>query len=448
MSQGDSFDAKEIASGMTEEQRNEMLSELLKPGPEHSQEAPQPDTSVPVGPPANSMDALVDSIGAELPTPTDAEIAVAESRKQAMGGHVEGVDLFAAPKSGSKELSMVGALPQSPAARSVDDDIFRLSKLEESKPPVSQGPLPPPPVERNPPPQTIKQGERPVDLPPPIDPDGIPDLAHKLGSNPANYADGESPHMKPPKVQVRHANPLPPPIEGLKPHVPPKDLGRPLTFAEQTGAVRKDEIEAARSKTAHEELQRSLVDPEHNFVTVDLSDPHAALCPKDFREVQPNNFRPYEVISSRIRQFLENPKLLNAAELAQRVTFDRMDMPSVQTEEAQAAGLHAQIALGRPLNRATNKWFIGYAHPSVETLTKVLRTILMQLKDWSIGKELVAAITPAYAVDRSMVRSDGSKITDVDGRAIKPTREIVSYRSKIRIFAPFDYPEQLAVVII
>ena len=439
---------EKLTDELTPEERDALLTKLLRPSQTEVDEVMQPvesgaGFSMPEHGDDDGMDSILNEIASTVPEPTAEQRAQAAREKEAMGGHDVGVDLFAPGKHGATVTHSMSnmktakghQLPLPKSQLSLDDEVAALTEGVIPDEQVHQGPLPPPP-DAMPPVRTRMPGKRPPpqDLPP------LPRNSTELNSNPANYSDGELPPEQP----------LPPPPEFARraPVNPKGREGRPLTFAEQVGAARKDEVAHEKSSAAHQRLEEALTDPERNYVKADLSDPMAALCPPEMREAQPSNFRPYEVLASRIRQFLENPRLINAAELTTRVRFSKMDMPSIPLEEAEAAGFKMRFVLGRPLTKVSNKWFVGYVQPSPETLAAALKLVLLTLRDWSVGKEIEPAGTAAYAQRRDMVRSDGSKLTDSEGRALRPTKENVLHRPKIHIFAPFDYPEQVAVGII
>jgi len=434
---------EKLTDELSPAERDALLAKLLQPSSipaEPRQVQGGAGLSVPDYSDDDGMGDVLDEIANTVPEPTKEQVEKAAAQSKAMDGHTPGVDLFAPSANGATKIGRMASrdtsMPKPLSQRSLDDEMTALTA--DITPPArnSQGPLPPPPEDQVP--VRARAFNKPKvsqDLPP------LPRNSTELDSNPANYMDGAVPKSQP----------LPPPPEfARRAPVSPRSEqpNRPLTFAEQVGAARKDEVAHEKSSAAHQRLEAALEDPERNYIKADLSDPMAALCPPEMREAQPANFRPYEILANRVRQFLENPRIINAPELINRVRFDRADMPSVALEEAEAAGFKTRFVLARPLTKVSNKWFLGYVQPSPDSLTEALKALLLVLRDWSVGKEIEPAVTAAYAQRRDMVRSDGSKLTDDQGRALRPTKENVMYKPKIHIFAPFDYPEQVAVAII
>lgn len=269
----------------------------------------------------------------------------------------------------------------------------------------------------------------------------LPTTSHEIIRD-KYYNTGEVELGQKPKAVTPSQPPLPPPPEGWMPNKTDVRAtpGRPLTLADTTGPALKDEF--ARAK-ARERVSGTI---KQGRAAVDLSDPMVAMCPKELREKQPDNFNPYDLINKRVREFLAQPGLPGGLALTERVLFDQKDRPSVPIENAVMFDFEPVVVLGRVLSSGATKLYVGYAQPGQESLTDALRTILTTLKNWALGKEFVAGEAAAN-VGGTMKRVDGSTITDAGGRPMRAATGNFVFKPKIHVFQPLDYSEQVAVVI-
>lgn len=237
------------------------------------------------------------------------------------------------------------------------------------------------------------------------------------------------------------ANFVPAPVD---PRFSPPKEEKPKfkTFAEQTGAARRDEVQ--HEKAARMRRTQSEGDSDSVRSSANLGNPLVAMCPPELREPQPADFRPSELLRQLITAFCEHPNLQNGAAIARRVHYDMLDSPSIHVSDAEIAGLEPVFILGRQIESSATKRYCGYAAPSPDTYKEAEEKVLQLLQAWSEGKEAVQKKAPQN-VERMILKD-----TDLKGRTIttRPVIEKFHYRQTLRIFRPMDDAGQICIVVI
>lgn len=202
--------------------------------------------------------------------------------------------------------------------------------------------------------------------------------------------------------------------------------GRPKprfkTMAEQTGY-----------KAGFEE---SIDNPTpESAITEDMM-PVKTHCPPEEKEVQPPGFQPFPFIRDKIDEFLNHPKNdVGAARLYNRIEFEQSDIYAIDIAEADEANLDFEFILGYPADRTRARLFVGFAEPGPETVLAALEKVFHKLTDWMEGKEAQPTKTPAANVER-------------EGGRDKPPVSKTHYKQKMYVVTPYDYPGEVAVVVV
>lgn len=259
--------------------------------------------------------------------------------------------------------------------------------------------------------------------------------------------DAEVPVKPGPAVDIADLPKYPHQIIPPVPTAAERPIAKPKTMAEATGIpARKDELQldainklVAKGQAPNQvfAVPAHTSNPTDNSAQTKLSE-STVLCPSVLAEPNSMISRGFDTIKRFVSQACADPNLPNGADIFRRFVFNEVDTPAIPVTDAILVSFSPMYVLGRHLDGSATRYFPGYAQPNNESIAQACAYLLDVIKMWANNEDFKMGEAPGNAKQSLAPVKDGPSAQRL---------EQYTHRPRVYVCRPFDYPNQVCVVI-